>query len=94
MKVYCPVCNNELLDAKRFHPIQPMDCPHCKTHLSFTTNTDKSSPLAMFIIIIMMLLHSFQILSDDAYKFFLVIGLGVAAFVVFTSKIIAVQTKE
>jgi hydrogenase maturation factor HypF (carbamoyltransferase family) len=93
MKVYCPVCNTELLDAKRFHPIQPMECPHCKTHLRFTTNTDKSSPLAMFIIITMMVLHSFEILSDDAYKVFLIIGLGIGIFIVFTSKIIAVETK-
>ena len=94
MKVSCPICNSEVTDAKMFRPINPMSCPNCNTQLEFTTNTEKTAPLAMGIIIVMMLLHSLGIASDDGYKIFLIIGAIIAVMVIANSKIIAKELKN
>jgi hypothetical protein len=94
VKVYCPVCNYELLDAKRFHPMKPMECPNYKTSLKFASDVDKTAPLAMFIIIFMMMLHSMNIVNDNLYEVFLIVGLLIGLYVVFTFKIIAIKNKK
>ncbi|QFR48927.1 hypothetical protein FJR48_04005 [Sulfurimonas lithotrophica] len=95
MKVYCPECKYELLDAKKFQPIEPMTCPNCQTSLRFISDSDKTAPLAIGIFIFLMILHSLEIISKDVYVAFLIIGIFIGIFILFTFKIIAVKdTKE
>ena len=94
MQVYCPNCQKEVIEAKLFRAVPPMECPHCKTELEFTMDTASKAPFAMGIIILIMTLHTFGIVSDGTYKVFLISGVVIIAAILLSSKIIAQEIKK
>lgn len=94
MKISCPSCESELIEAKLFQVLHPMECPDCNKELEFKINTASYIPLLISMILIIMGLNSFNIINDMLYQFLLAIGLVIILVVIVRSKIIAREIKK